>query len=85
MLGSPVNCLLQASQIPSTGTFLTRFTIRNLRFGMRPVSHSPGRMHRPADFKRTTVPIGECLSCVLLAKCDRLLASVSRRIVEAAA
>jgi hypothetical protein len=85
MLGSPENCLLQASQIPSTGTFLTRFTIRNLRLGMRQVSHSPGRMHRPADFKRTTIPIGRCLRDALVAKCDRWLARVRRRIVEAAA
>jgi hypothetical protein len=39
VLGSPENWALQYSQIPSTGTFLTRFTIRRLRLGMDRVSH----------------------------------------------
>jgi hypothetical protein len=34
MLGFPENWALQYSQIPSTGTFLTRFTIRSFRWGI---------------------------------------------------
>src|SRR5271157_2674564 len=34
ILGSPENWALQRSQIPSTGMFLTRFTIRRLRLAI---------------------------------------------------
>jgi hypothetical protein len=39
VLGSAENCALQYSQIPSAGTFLTRFTIRRLRFGIKHLVH----------------------------------------------
>jgi len=52
--GSPENWALQNSQIPSTATFLTRFTIRRWRFGMKQVSHRPWRL-LPCGFQ--TAPL----------------------------
>jgi hypothetical protein len=54
VLGSPENWALQYSQIPSTGTFLTRFTILRLRFAMPTVSHRPIQDASPVDFKLHT-------------------------------
>lgn len=49
MRGSPVNSALQASQTPITGVFLTRFTIRRLRFGMNSVSHRMSWIDTPLE------------------------------------
>jgi len=51
MFGSPENSALQYSQIPRTGTFLTRFTIRRFRFGMSQVSHRTVSSATPMDLK----------------------------------